>query len=484
MFPRMILSLIIFTFWLPWAVGCSAEIAPTSTAVSTAVADVIQPTLTRPPTQTATELPTFTPTPTYTSSPTALPTRTPIPTATATATPTPDPLRDVPGLIVYSSFQESDSAEIYIRSIDGSRLQRLTNDSFFDFTPQPSPDGQKIAFSSDREDGLLQIYTMDMDGNNLTRITNSQGNDRDPSWSPDGTKLTFASDRDGDPEIFVINIDGSGERQLTRNDTTDVSPIWSPNGEWIAYSSGQGADDPNIFVMASDGSGQRRLTFSQNYDGDAVSWSPDGQWLIIPARRLGNYELYGLQVDGSEFGSLTRTEGDEYSGVLSPDGRYLLLNAYYEDYIGIVLRDLETGTDYRLTPGETSASFAVWMPQPETTFNAQWLLSSLSSDDDICIVAEDDTYGFTAENPAPMGNGKMFGGPFDGVDAYTFFRAVPGEAQEWMRGHSFPSNSKNDFLDTLYITAESGTEFLLYVNINDYAIPQIPVGMYCDLQLP
>jgi WD40 repeat protein len=236
--------------------------------------------------------------------------------------------------------------------------------------------------------------------------------------------------------------------------------------------------------MSPDGSNQQRMTFSQNYDGDAVSWSPDSQWLIIPASRIGNYELYALKIDGSEFKTITRTEGDEYSGFLSPDGRYLLMNAYYGDYIGLVLRDLETQTDYQLTTNESRSSFATWLPDSEDTFDETWLLNSLSSDEDVCIYAEDETYGLTAENPMPIGNGSSFGGPFDGMDAYTFLRGAKGEAQEWARGHMFPSNANSDVMDTIFIHTEGGQEFELYVKIYDYSIPQIPAGMFCDLQLP
>lgn len=141
-------------------------------------------------------------------------------------------------------------------------------------------------------------------------------------------------------------------------------------------------------------------------------------------------------------------------------------------------------TSYPLTANGSSASFASWLPDAEASFNAQWLTNNLTSDDDICIYAEDETYGFTAENPMPIGNGPNFGGPFDGMNAYSFLRVAPGEAQEWIRGHTFPSNSRNDILDTLIISAEGGQGVELYVNINDYSIPQIPVGMYCDPQYP
>jgi Tol biopolymer transport system component len=478
------------SFWLTLLVlvttacGGRPEVTPTTTAVpisaSTATsAPTITASVTRPPTNT----------PTVTASPSPVPSETPTvtpkPSATATATATPHPLAGLPWRVVFSSYEGSDNAEIYVANGDGSGQQRLTNDDFFDFTPQPSPDGQRIAFSSDREGGSLQIYVMDIDGENLTRITNSDGNDRDPSWSADGQQLAFTSDRDGEPEIFVINLDGTGERQLTDNEVTDVLPLWSPDGQWIAFSSSEGAEgDPNIYIMRPDGSEVQRVTFSPRYDGDAATWSADSQWLIFPADRIGNYELYAVKVDGSAFGTLTLTAGNEFSGILSPDGRYLLMSVFYEHYTGVVVRDLANGQDYELTEADYSAGFATWLPAGTgEAFDSTWLTTAAVADE-ACVFSEDESYGYTADNPVPVGNGTAFGGPFDGVYAYTFLRLRPGEGQSWARLHTFPSNSQGDVLDTFSITTDSGESVTLYLNINDYDIPAIPVGLFCDLQLP
>lgn len=365
---------------------------------------------------------------------------------------------------------------------DGSELQRLTDSDGFDFGVQVSPDRQRVVFSSSR-DGRLQLYTMNLDGSDVIRITESEGDDRDPWWSPDGTQIVFSSDRDGEPEIFIINADGSNEQQLTNNDVWDVTPSWSPNGEWIAFSSGLGAEDPNIFLMRPDGSELTRLTFSPSYDGDAITWSPDSQWLIMPSQRIGNYELYALHIESGQFGAISRTEGDEFSGFLSADGRYLLINAYYQDYVGVLIQDLATGETTKLTSG-ASASYATWLPDPNATFDDNWLQQAFIPDE-TCVYATDEEYGFTAEKPIPIGNGPQFGGPFDGFNLYTYVRGSQDEAQTWLRGHTFPTNSREEILDTLIITTEdSNRVFTLFVNIYDYSIPEIPVGMYCDLEFP
>lgn len=467
------LYLIVWLIAFMGLVACTAdEPAPTTIAE--------QATTTATPTNTATVSPepsaTAIPSPTSTSTATPLPTPTPLPTAT------PHPLAGVTSQIVFASYRDSDNPDIYVMNADGTNWQRLTADDFIDYGPQPSPDGQKIAFVSNRE-GSFQIYTMNRDGTGLTRLSHSEGNDQNPSWSPDGTQVAFNSERDDEHSLFVINADGSGERQLDTDNMSSYSPLWSPDGAWIAFSASLEDEDPNIYIVRPDGSALRRITFSPNYDGDQASWSPDSQWLIFPSRRIGNYELYAVKVDGSQFGTITRTEGDEFSGLLSPDGRYLLINAYYEAYIGIIVRDLETGEDVMLTDAAADASYATWLTQPQVTFSDLWLTQTLTESES-CVYATDEAYGYDAENPIPMGNGPSFGGPFDGMHTYSFMRVTPGEAQTSIRGHNFPSNSQGDYLDTIILTSASGREVVLYVNINDYSIPEIPVGLFCDLALP
>lgn len=473
-------TMLVFIVWLVLLLvltGCAAN-EPTPTAI----AEENSPTPTTTLTSTATALPEPSATATVTASPTPTSTPTPTPTPTSLPTAMPHPLANVTSQIIFASYRDSHNPEIYVMNADGSNWQRLTTDDFIDYGPQPSPDGEKIAFSSNR-DGLFQIYTMNRDGSDLIRVSRSVGEDQNPTWSPDGKQLAFDSERDGKQSLFVINADGSSERLIDTGNLLVYSPLWSPNGTWIAFSASSVEGDPNIYIVRPDGSDLQRMTFSPNYDGDQASWSPDSQWLIFPSRRIGNYELYGVKVDGSQFGTITRTEGDEFSGLLSPDGRYLLINAYYEEYIGLIVRDLETGEDVRLTDAAADASYATWLPQPQVTFSDLWLTQTLT-ESEACVYATDEAFGYDAENPIPMGNGPSFGGPFDGMHTYSFVRVMPGEAQTSIRGHNFPSNSQGDYLDTIILTSESGREVVLYVNINDYSIPQIPVGLFCDLALP
>ena len=58
------------------------------------------------------------------------------------------------------------------------------------FRPSFSPDGSKILFDSDRS-GVNQIYTMSVDGSNVQRITNNTTFDGRACYSPDGQQIAL-----------------------------------------------------------------------------------------------------------------------------------------------------------------------------------------------------------------------------------------------------------------------------------------------------
>jgi Tol biopolymer transport system component len=59
-------------------------------------------------------------------------------------------------------------------------LRRLSKNTFKEFSPSWSPDGNWIAFTSTR-DGQANIFVMDKNGGNVTRVTTDGGDN--PIWS-------------------------------------------------------------------------------------------------------------------------------------------------------------------------------------------------------------------------------------------------------------------------------------------------------------
>jgi dipeptidyl aminopeptidase/acylaminoacyl peptidase len=151
-----------------------------------------------------------------------------------------------------------------------------------------SPDGSSIAFSSNRLGNHLDydIHTVGPDGSHITPLTQLRQpgsfygpNAFSPDWSPDGEKLVFSSDLDywtesgayGERDIYVMNSDGSNVVNLTRTpERRDEYPVWSPDGTRIAFSWNN-----TVWVMNADGT-QRSAILTGNWISD-VNWQSVNQ---------------------------------------------------------------------------------------------------------------------------------------------------------------------------------------------------------------
>jgi len=94
--------------------------------------------------------------------------------------------------------------------------------------PAVSPDGSKIAFSWAGE-----IWKANIDGSNLQRLTNNPATDSQPLFSPDGSHIAFVSTRPGSPQIFVMHSDGTLPKQVSFHSAGYSLADWFPDGKSV-----------------------------------------------------------------------------------------------------------------------------------------------------------------------------------------------------------------------------------------------------------
>jgi Tol biopolymer transport system component len=143
--------------------------------------------------------------------------------------------------------------------------------------------------------------------------------------------VAFLAWTDGKLSLWVVNVDGSGERKLTAIEnnierTSNYLLKWSPDGKWISYISGN-----DLWVISPDRSTNRKVIEVSEADNKnkiwSYSWSPDGSEIAYIQTIKGKPLPRLLNLETGDISSLP-INTDQLSLSWSPDGRYILLNAY------------------------------------------------------------------------------------------------------------------------------------------------------------
>jgi TolB protein len=248
------------------------------------------------------------------------------------------------GSIVFQSNRDGRKA-VYRMDPDGSRQTRLANMESDSEFPRLSPDGKWVAFQAN-PGGNADVYVMPVEGGIPQRLTKHPAFDGEPAWSPDGRQIYFVSDRDGDfRRIYRMQWDGSDQKPVTQN-TRGLygAPAVSPDGRWLAASSDLFVNW-QIHLIDLDGGRERRLT-GYAESSCVPSWSQDGQRIFYSSRfgGMGRANLGHMRRDGDEKVQLTQTPSNDYYGVYSPDGRWIVFASDRDgDYEINVMRSDGTG---------------------------------------------------------------------------------------------------------------------------------------------
>ena len=122
---------------------------------------------------------------------------------------------------------------------------------------------------------LPALDTLELDGG-LFSITSKDPNSA-PSPLLPAIGMTF-------PIQLPLNMGGTGHFLVPNQ------PKISPDGKWISYVSSKGGA-PEIWLWSFKNGHEVQLT---NLGGriNALSWSPDNQWIVFSCDRYGNFDIW------------------------------------------------------------------------------------------------------------------------------------------------------------------------------------------------
>jgi Tol biopolymer transport system component len=185
-----------------------------------------------------------------------------------------------------------------------------------------------VAFQSDPE-GFGDLYAVDADGSDPTKLVESPTENQPaftapeaPAFSPGGEKIAFQRTVGvAYPDLYTVKPDGTGLTNVTDSDSViEELPAFSPKRDQIAYVRGPTHDQGyEIYVMDLDGTNQLNLTESVGNDMQPT-FSPDGKRIAFVSNRDGpgvqvplNTEIYAMNADGSNQKRLTNDAAlDDY----------------------------------------------------------------------------------------------------------------------------------------------------------------------------
>lgn len=278
-----------------------------------------------------------------------------------------------------------DGAQIaYSANVGGKEILHIMNLGNHQVENQPlievgvprldwSPDSTSIVFNLRRQ-GLAifdvfteQVMVIDVDGYS-------------PNWSPNGDKITFISSAiDSDRDIYVVNKDGSNIQRLTSDEARESSPTWSPNGDEIAFFSDREVSDNTYGRSDLFSIDPTSLEVTQLTDGElpvgAPYFSTDSSVIYFQSATEGIRALYSISREDMQqtliFDAVV--EGLSNDQQLADLEGYQSLITFGKDVILYFARngdspnhiyavDPSTGNQWQLTQGDMSEFNPTWTP--------------------------------------------------------------------------------------------------------------------------
>ena len=181
---------------------------------------------------------------------------------------------------------------IWVMNANGTNRHRVVRGNGDALAPTWSTDGTKIAFADlARPRGRLHdIFVVRTNGTGLKRLAGAVVDLGDPAWAPDDSAIAYQRGR----SVWTMRTDGTRPRLLVAN---AASPAWSPGATTLAFVRG---GDP--WIVKRNGTGAKRVVHEPTQQ-IAVTWSPDGRWLVTAPIDRGDLVL--VQANGATTKPLT-----------------------------------------------------------------------------------------------------------------------------------------------------------------------------------
>jgi TolB protein len=241
--------------------------------------------------------------------------------------------------------------------------------------PAWSPDGNSLLFTRFRNGYNVEpadLFVVDT-GSSATRtlVMDGSGNINLPgaSWNSVTRKIVFSSSREPHDEIYLIDDNGSpgDEIKLTaRANLVAYEPSLSPNGQWVVFESHKlDVEDNGIIVKYKvDGTSSYQNLTASSEDCRQPNWSLSGDKILYQKFANGQWDIWTMNVDGTNRRKVTSGAGDKTDASFSPDGKWIVYSSDQSalEFANLFIIPVAGGSAIRVTYYDGYDGAPSWSP--------------------------------------------------------------------------------------------------------------------------
>ena len=261
-------------------------------------------------------------------------------------------------LIAFTESHESDPTRAWISvlSVADSSIREISSPppGWIDRSPSYSPDGARLAFIRSAVAGVSNdIYVMAANGGRAKRLTfDHRPMSGSLAWTSDSREIVFASARSAEMGLWVVAAEGCIPRPVAGPvGEAEWPTIPSKTDTSLVYEQGVGKADIWQLDLKDTTHAQKAPFALVSEKGHKMrpELSPDGKEVAFESDRLGFWDIWTCQVDGSSCDQITSLHGTAGRARWSPDGRYIAFEFHPHERSEIYLVEVPGGVP-RLLP--------------------------------------------------------------------------------------------------------------------------------------
>ena len=218
-------------------------------------------------------------------------------------------------------------------------------------------------------------------GDGLWRLENGSGREvwkrtdgglaGPPAIAPDGARVCFPYRKEGHTRLNIMSANGTNVRTLVPLLDVRGGISWSPDGQWIVVAADRGDGTHVVKISVDDG---KLVQLSETLSYNPV-WSPDGKFIIYSEQQGGSrFVLKAMTPDKTPVHlpeiSVLYTKATSYRFLPGQDALVVLEGDFrHQDFYRV---DLHTGEQHKLTdlrPGYRVQDFDVSLDGKQIVFD-------------------------------------------------------------------------------------------------------------------